>query len=72
MCEICRRTPCIPACPDYMPPKAKHYCSSCREGIYEGEEYIENDFGEYRHKECFEGMRDLLEWLGYRIEIMKR
>ncbi len=70
MCEICKHSPCLSLCPNYIPPKAKHYCSFCKEGIYEGEEYIENLNGEYRHFECFAGMRDLLEWLGYRIKIM--
>ena len=54
-----------------MPPKTSHYCSICQEGIYNGEEYIENDCGEYAHWECFCGMRDLLEWLGYEIKTME-
>lgn len=58
-------------CPNYTPPKATHYCSSCGEGIYDGEEYIENINGEYRHYECFNGMRDLLEWLGYKTNTME-
>ena len=33
--------------------------------------YIENQNGEYRHYECFHGMRELLEWLGYRIRTMQ-
>ncbi len=53
-----------------MPLKATHYCSSCGDGIYDGEEYIENLDGEYRHYECFHGMRDLLEWLGFDIKTM--
>lgn len=44
------------------------YCSSCGESIFDGEEYIENLNGEYRHYDCFYGMRDLLEWLGYEIK----
>ncbi len=71
MCEICIHTPCLVSCPNYIPPKASHYCSSCKEGIYDGEEYIENQNGEYRHYECFHGMKDLLEWLGYRIRTMQ-
>ena len=57
----------LPLCPNYTPPKAKHYCSACGEGIYDGEEYIENDSGDMRHYECFYGMKDLLEWLGYKV-----
>ena len=34
---------------------------------YNGEEYIENDSGDMRHYECFYGMKDLLEWLGYKV-----
>ena len=60
-----------PRCPLYEPPKASHYCSICDEGIYDGEEYIENDCGEYAHWECFSSMKELLEFLGYRIRIME-
>lgn len=70
MCRICFHDKCPSACPNYTPPKAYYYCSVCGEGIYEGEEYIENDDGEYRHYECFQGMRDLLEWLGYDVKTM--
>ena len=51
--------------------KTVHYCSSCGDGIYDGEEYIENLDGEYRHYECFHGMRELLEWLGVDIRTME-
>ena len=71
-CEYCNRIKNHhPQCPLYEPPKASHYCSICGEGILEGEEYIENENGEYRHWECFDGMRDLLEWLGYEIKTME-
>ena len=71
MCSICKQYPCNVRCPNYIPPKASHCCSICNEGIYGGEEYIENDDGEYAHWECFCGMRDLLEWLGYEIKTME-
>lgn len=58
-------------CPKYTPLKAAYYCSSCGEGIYDGEEYIENMNGEYRHLECVCGTRDLVEWLGYEIQTME-
>ena len=60
-----------PRCPLYEPPKSYHYCSICGDEILEGEEYIENENGEYRHWECFDGMRDLVEWLGYEIKTME-
>ena len=71
MCSICGFTKCPSSCPNYVAPKSYHYCSVCGDGILEGEEYIENENGEYRHWECFDGMRDLLEWLGYEIKTME-
>lgn len=72
MCETCGRSvghDC--RCPNYTPPKAVHYCSACGDGIYAGEEYIENLDGEYRHYNCFYGMKDLLEWFGYKVKTME-
>ena len=59
-----------PRCPLYEPPKASHYCSICGEGILNGEEYIENDCGEYAHLECVDCGRDLVRFLGYEIKTM--
>ena len=58
-------------CPLYEPPKAFHYCSICQEGILNGEEYIENDYGEYAHWDCIDYRRDLAEWLGYEMKEME-
>lgn len=72
MCDLCLQNPCVdPRCPNYIPPKVTHHCSICGEGIYEGDEYIQNNDGEYRHYECFHGIRDLLEWLGYEVKTME-
>lgn len=71
-CEICgREGKHASRCPYYSPSKPVCYCSACGEGIYEGEEYIDNNNGEYRHYDCFHGMRDLLEWLGYEVKTME-
>ena len=70
-CSICGRTDHDFRCPQYSPPKAVYYCSSCGEGIYTGEEYIENDNGEYMHFDCIYGIRDVLEWLGYEVKTME-
>ena len=70
-CSICGRTDHDFRCPQYSPPKAVYYCSSCGEGIYAGEEYIENDHGEYKHFDCIYGIRDLLEWLGYEVKTVE-
>lgn len=68
MCEVYLQSPCNPHCQNYIPSKANHYCTICGEGICDGEEYIINDDHEYRHYDCFYGMRDLLAWLGYEIK----
>ena len=58
-------------CPLYEPPKAFHYCSICQEGILNGEEYIENDCGEYAHWECVDYGKDLVRFLGYESKPME-
>ena len=60
-----------PRCPLYKDKKSYHYCSICGEGILEGEEYIENDCGEYAHWECVDYGRDLARFLGYEIKTME-
>ena len=71
-CEYCGRYGSQnPRCPLYEPPKAKHYRSICNEGIYDGEEYIENAYGEYAHWECVDYGRDLAKFLGYKIKTME-
>ena len=71
LCDICRSyNDHITHCPKHFLPKALFYCSSCGEGIYDGEEYIDNHNGEYRHFDCIQSIRDLVEWLGYDVEIM--
>ena len=70
-CEYCHQYGIHhPRCPLYEPPKASHYCSICNEGIYNGEEYVENDDGEYVHWDCIDYGRDLVKWLGYEIKEM--
>ena len=70
MCQLCNSYPCDSRCPNHIP-KATYYCSSCGEGIRDGEEYIENEDGECMHWDCFRSMRDLLEFLGYEILTME-
>lgn len=71
-CEYCLKTSGHAYhCPNYIPPKAHHYCSFCEEGIYNGDEYLVNDDNEYRHLDCFYGTKDLLEWLGCEVKIME-
>ena len=51
-------------------PKFSHYCSICGEGIGDGEEYIENDDGEFVHLEC-PSVREMVEFLGYDVKTME-
>lgn len=71
-CEYCHGEGYhLTQCPSFVPPKVNHYCPICNCGILDGEEYIENDFGEYAHWECFNNKDELLEFLGYRVRIME-
>ena len=71
-CEYCHQyIDHHPRCPLYEPPKVSHYCSICGEGIFNGEEYIENDYGEYAHWECVDYGRDLAKFLRYEIKMME-
>lgn len=65
------KLPCDKRCPNYSLPLAKLYCDKCGEGISNGDEFIRNLDGEYRHYDCFQGMRDLTKWLRYEIEVME-
>ena len=58
----------MPHCMNHK--KISHYCYICSEGIYDGEEYIENDYGEYAHWECVNYGRDLVKFLRYEIKEM--
>lgn len=72
MCEICLSYPqCLPQCPNNTIIKSSHYCSFCGDGIKDDEEYIENIHGEYVHYDCIQGIKWLLEWLGYDIKNME-
>ena len=67
-CEICGHDFCHSRCPNYIEKKAPYYCSICGQGIYEGEEYIKNLDDDYIHFECVQGIRPLLQWLGYDVK----
>ena len=72
MCEICRKHPCHPRCPNTESLQIKKVCSICNEGIYDGEEYIVNGDYEYAHWECVNYARDLAKFLGYEIKVMSK
>ena len=70
-CEYCHGEGYhLTQCPNFVPPKSAHYCSICNYGILDGEEYIENEAGEYAHWDCVDYGRDLAKFLGYAIKEM--
>lgn len=71
MCNICLKNPCDHRCPNYSPTHTRIYCCECGEEILIGDQYIENDNGEYKHFDCVCGICDLLNWLGYEIKNME-
>lgn len=70
-CEYCRQFSHDYRCSLAPEPKFSHYCSICGAGIYDGEEYIENDDGEVAHWECVDYARDLVSFLGYDVKVME-
>ena len=60
-----------PRCPLYESPKTAHCCSVCNEGIYDGEEYIVNEDGDYAHWDCVSYGKDLVKFLDYEIKTME-
>lgn len=69
-CIYCKSAPHLPGCPLFEPPKAKHNCKICNEGILNGEEYIENEDGDYAHYDCVDGSREMAKFLDVKIEVM--
>ena len=71
-CEYCLWEighPC--SCPNYEPPESNYTCAECGEKICYGDEYIENDAGDYAHWDCVVYGRDLAAFLGYEIKEME-
>lgn len=71
MCSICKQPKCTPRCPNYISPIPKYVCPICNEGIYAGDEYVDNFSGEFAHLECLGqlSVKDILNWfdIDYRI-----
>lgn len=70
-CEYCKSVSThIPGCPNYVPPETDIYCSICKDGIYEDEEYVLNIDDECVHYECLTDLsyRRMIEWLGGEIK----
>lgn len=70
-CSLCQRTNSHQlGCPYYPEPKPLYYCSLCNQGIFDEEEYVQNDDGDYSHLDCFDNMKSFADWLGYCVRKM--
>lgn len=58
-------------CPDYSPTTTNHICSICKYGIYSGDNYVKNENGDLAHYECFDTVREALEFAGLSIKEMR-
>lgn len=71
MCDICRFTPCRSGCSNAEPKSSGEACEFCGQDILIGEEYVKNIYGEFRHFDCYGGIKDLLDWLGFPVMVME-
>lgn len=72
-CEYCHSVDGVHAamCPNYSSPHSNYRCCYCSENIVDGEEYIKNYDGEYIHRDCIPCTDYLIDWLGYKVDIME-
>ena len=73
MCDICKRTPCYPRCPNAPEPPTAYTCKYCGEPIVEGDLCYEID-GDHWHEECFndDAVDILVEEFGAMKEVAER
>lgn len=58
-------------CPYYEPPKPRFFCAICKDGILNGEEYVQNQNGNYAHWDCAWVGRELVKFLGIEVKVME-
>lgn len=63
MCEFCHTYPHLPGCPNAPEPVAIYTCEYCKDGIIEGDEFVEID-GAYYHVSCLSEEMNIYELLG--------
>ncbi len=51
MCDICLKTPCVSACPNYED-KVVGVCIQCGNELFENEDYLYNDDYYFCDKDC--------------------
>lgn len=70
-CEYCRRNSGhAERCPLHKDRQSNYICCYCKEGIFNGEEFLKNSDGEYIHRDCIPGIDYLIDWLGYEVNEM--
>ena len=60
MCEICRKNPCHPRCPNAPDPIPVFICSECGQDIYEGVDYWDV-LGEQYCEYCIDEAREIAD-----------
>ena len=53
MCDVCRKMPCDPRCPNAPDPPSVFVCSGCGDLIYDGDDYWEI-MGEQWCEDCID------------------
>ena len=70
-CGVCEYDYGICAgCPNCNESVPKEICSICGEGIYSGEDYVENDYGGIAHWECVYYRDELEKFFDIKIKTM--
>ena len=70
-CEYCGRdSGHAERCPLHENRKSNYICCYCKEGIFNGDEFIVNSEGEYLHRDCIFSYDFLANWLGYDFKEM--
>ena len=62
MCEICRKNPCHPRCPNAPDQQEVYVCSGCGKPILEGEDYWDI-MGEQWCEDCIDDARRVAEYI---------
>lgn len=70
MCEICKKTPCDPRCPNAPEPEPVKICALCGEGIYKGERYYGGSEDGPVCEDCLQSMtaEQILTMFGEKLE----
>ena len=57
-----------PSDPYFIKDKTGYICCECKEYIQYGDDYVENENGEYIYANCIPSNNWIIGWLGYKIK----